>query len=144
MKYAENRLGPERIATEAYRMKSFLNQGLNIVLGSDFPVEPPNPFHGIYAAVTRKSPATGQGKDGSSMGWYAGEALNLDEAIAGFTTGPAYGAFMEGKAGVIKEGAWADWVVLDKPLEQMDIEDFRHAKVRETWVGGKMVYQRGG
>jgi len=143
MKYAEDRLGPERTTTEAYRMKTFLNQGLDIVLGSDFPVEPPNPFHGIYAAVTRKDPKTGQGKDGSPTGWHAGESLSVEEALSGFTTGPAYGGFMEGKAGLIKDGAWADWVVLDKPLEETDIEDFRHITVRETWVGGKMVYRRG-
>jgi predicted amidohydrolase YtcJ len=124
-------------------MKTFLKQGLRVVLGSDFPVEPPNPFHGIYAAVTRKHPMTGHGKDGSPEGWYADESLTVDEALAGFTTGPAYGGFMEGKAGLVKEGAWADWVVLDTPLEEMDIEDFRHVKVRETWVGGRMVYQRG-
>lgn len=140
MKYAELRLGPERTKKEAYRMRSLLDVGP--VLGSDFPVEPPNPFHGIYAAVTRKSPETGYGVNGSSDGWQTEEALSLDEALLGFTKGPAYGAFMEGLAGVIKKGALADWVVLDEPLESMDIEDLRELKVKETWVGGKQVYER--
>ncbi|KAI0386852.1 amidohydrolase family-domain-containing protein [Hypomontagnella monticulosa] len=140
MTYAEKRLGKERTAKEAYRMRSLLD--VNPVLGSDFPVEPPNPFQGIYAAVTRRSPHTGKGTDDSPDGWYTDEALDLDQAIRGFTEGPAYGGFTKGKTGIIKPGAYADWVVLDKPLESTDIEDFRSLKVRETWVAGKRVYSR--
>lgn len=140
MKYAEERLGPERTRTEAYRMRSLWD--LKPVLGSDFPVEPADPFQGIFAAVTRRSPHTGLGVGDSKEGWHPEEALSLDQALEGFTTGPAYGAFLEGKSGVIKEGAMADWVVLDKPLEGMDIDDLRSLKVRETWVGGRRVYHR--
>ncbi|KAH9906744.1 amidohydrolase family-domain-containing protein [Xylariomycetidae sp. FL2044] len=140
MAYAEKRLGRERTAKEAYRMRSMLD--INPVLGSDFPVEPPNPFHGIYAAVTRRSPHTGRGTDDAPEGWYTDEALTLDQAIRGFTEGPAYGGFTKGKTGVIRPGALADWIVLDKPLDQIDVEELRDLKVRETWVGGKKVYER--
>lgn len=142
MKYALARLGPERTAKEAYRMKSLLDVGPGPILGSDFPVEPPNPFHGIYAAVTRKSPATGLGFNGSAQGWHTDEALTLDAALWGFTGAAAYGAFLEDRVGVIKEGAFADWVVLDEPIEDMDIEKLRSLKVRETWVAGKKVYPK--
>ncbi|KAJ0120324.1 hypothetical protein J7T55_001182 [Diaporthe amygdali] len=140
MSYAELRLGSERTAGEAYRMHSLLD--LRPVLGSDFPVEPPNPFEGIYAAVARKSPHTGKGKGGSLDSWYPEEALTLREALVGFTEGPAHGAFLDGKAGVIQPGAMADWVVLDEPWEHLDVEDIRHLKVKETWVGGRQVYSR--
>lgn len=140
MGYAELRLGSKRTATEAYRMRSLLD--LQPVLGSDFPVEPPNPFQGIYAAVTRRSPHTGKGADGSMDGWYPEETLTLREALMGFTEGPAHGAFLDGKAGAIQPGAMADWVVLDEPLDSLDIEDLRHLKVKETWVGGRRVYLR--
>lgn len=140
MYYAEDRLGNGRTAEEAYRMRSLLP--LWLVLGSDFPVEPPNPFEGMYAAVTRKSPKTGLGKDGSKEGWYVEEALTIEEALMGFTVAPARAAFLEDKAGVIQEGAFADWVVLDEPLMSMDVDDLRSLKVRETWVGGKCVYRR--
>lgn len=113
-----------------------------LVLGSDFPVEPPDPWQGVYAAVTRKSPHTGLGKDGSSHGWHVEQALGLEDALRGFTTGPAYGAFLEGKAGVIEKGAFADWVVLDAPIDKLDVENLRTLQVRETWVAGKRVYQR--
>jgi predicted amidohydrolase YtcJ len=140
MKYAETRLGAARTAEEAYRMRSLLD--LRPILGSDFPVEPPDPFQGIYAAVARRNPHTGLGSDGGSSGWHVEEALTLDEALLGFTTQAAYGAFMEGKAGIIKEGAMADWVVIEKPLDQMEIDELRNLKVRETWVAGRQVYKR--
>ncbi|GAP83212.1 putative amidohydrolase 3 [Rosellinia necatrix] len=143
MAYAERRLGPERTRTEAYRMRSLLD--LRPVLGSDFPVEPADPFQGIYAAVTRRSPRTGRGPPDAAEphdGWHAEEALDLDQAVRGFTEGPAYGAFLEGRAGAIRPGAFADWVVLDRPLEETDVEDLRSLRVRETWVAGKRVYSR--
>lgn len=140
MAYAADRLGETRTKSEAYKMRSFLP--LHPILGSDFPVEPANPFEGIFAAVTRKSPRTGKGKDGAEQGWYTGEALTLDQALKGFTHGPAYGTFMEDKVGVIQEGAFADWVVLDEPLDGLALNDLRSVKVRETWVGGRCVYRR--
>lgn len=142
MKYAGQRLGPERTGSEAYRMKSLLD--VSPVLGSDFPVEPPNPFQGIYAAMTRKNPQTGLGPDpeNPSKGWHTEEALGLDEALLGFTRHAAYGAFLEHSAGIIRQGSFADWVVLDEALEDMDVEKLRTLKVRETWVGGRRVYSR--
>lgn len=142
MGYAESRLGKQRTKDEAYRMRSLLP--LRPVLGSDFPVEPASIFEGIYAALTRRSPRTGLDPSGGKKGWYPEETLTLEDALEGFTINPAYAAFLEGKAGVIEVGAYADWVVLDAPLESLDSEALRKAKVRETWVGGKRVYQRPG
>lgn len=142
MFYAELRLGKQRTATEAYRMRSLLP--LKPVLGSDFPVEPASIFEGIYAAMTRRSPKTGLDPSGGTTGWYPEETLSLEEALEGFTLSPSYAAFLEGKAGVIQEGAYADWVVLDEPLESLNVEALRKVKVRETWVGGKLVYKRPG
>lgn len=140
MGYAESRLGKQRTTDEAYRMRSILN--LNPVLGSDFPVEPASIFGGLYAATTRRSPRTGLDSTGGKIGWYPGETLTAEDALRGFTINPAFGAFLDGRAGIIREGAWADWVVLDQPLEGLDLEDLRKVTVRETYVGGKLVYRR--
>jgi len=140
MGYAESRLGEVRTKSEAYRMRSLLP--LRPVLGSDFPVEPANIFEGIYAAMTRRSPRTGLDPSGGKRGWYPEEAITLEDALKGFTINPAYGAFLDSKAGVIDVGSYADWVVLDEPLENMDVESLRKVLVRETWVGGKCVYKR--
>ncbi|OCK79779.1 hypothetical protein K432DRAFT_382766 [Lepidopterella palustris CBS 459.81] len=140
MSYAETRLGTKRTSEEAYRMRSLLP--LNPILGSDFPVEPADPFQGIFAAVARRSPQTGLDAHGGRDGWYMDEALTLEEALRGFTIGPAYGAFLEGKAGIIEVGAFADWIVLDEPLETMDVDGLRALRVREVWIAGKMVFER--
>ncbi|KAK3906756.1 hypothetical protein C8A05DRAFT_11509 [Staphylotrichum tortipilum] len=140
MVYAARRLGADRTAAEAYRMRSLLD--LAPVLGSDFPVEPPNPFEGLYAAVARKSPRTGTGPPGWEGGWHVEEALGLGDALDGFTRGAARGAFLEGRAGVIQEGAFADWVVLDEEIGTVGTEGLRKVRVRETWVGGRKVYDR--
>ncbi|CAE7030490.1 hypothetical protein CFE70_004189 [Pyrenophora teres f. teres 0-1] len=140
MGYAESRLGQERTELEAYRMRSLLP--LRPVLGSDFPVEPASIFEGMYAAITRRSPHTGLAPNGGKTGWYPEETLTFSQALEGFTVNPAYGAFLEDQAGVIEVGAYADWVVVDEELESLDVEALRKVTVRETWVGGKMVYQR--
>lgn len=142
MPYAEARLGKTRTETEAYRMRSLLP--LNPVFGSDFPVEPANIFEGIYAATTRRSPRTGLDAGGGTKGWYASETVTLEDALDAFTVNPAYAAFLEGKAGVIEAGAYADWIVLDDAIETLDAEALRKATVKETWVGGVRVYQRTG
>lgn len=171
MSYAELRLGRTRVETEAYRMRTFLRglavrsnetstasddnthrQPHPLVLGSDFPVEPPSPLAGIYAAVTRRNPKTGHGVNGPGdhSGWYVeSEGITADEALAGFTAGPAEAAFLETKAGVIAPGAFADWVVLEESWDAYALggdemmERLREGReVRETWVGGRMVYAR--
>lgn len=114
------------------------------VLGSDFPVEPPNPFHGMYAAVTRLSPATGTSPSGPG-GWYPEEKLSVEQALQGFTRNAAYGWFKEDRAGAIEVGKWADWVVLDVDLlgEKMlksEGRALRDVKVKETWVDGMKVW----
>ena len=138
MEYARERLGRERTLQEGYKMRSFLP--LLPVLGSDFPVEPPNPLHGIYAAVTRRSPKSGLGRNGSSSGWHEEETLRLEDALRGFTRWPARAAFLEGRAGVIQAGAFADWVVFDSPIAADAAEALREISVRETWLGGRRVY----
>ncbi|KAG9194047.1 hypothetical protein G6011_04082 [Alternaria panax] len=138
MGYAESRLGQQRTKNEAYRMRSLLP--LRPVLGSDFPVEPASIFEGMYAAITRRSPHTGLDPNGGKTGWYPEERLTFDQALEGFTTNAAYGAFLEGKAGVIESGAYADWIVVDEQLEFLDSESLRKVRVKETWVGGKRVY----
>jgi predicted amidohydrolase YtcJ len=148
MAYALSRLGPARLAHSAYRMASFfpvhkIPGGYpGPVLGSDFPVEPPNPFHGMYAAVTRLDPATGTSPSGDG-GWYPQEALSVEQALLGFTRNAAYGWFQEGVAGAIEVGKWADFIVVNRNVwEDDEGRGLRDMEVRETWVGGRKVYAR--
>lgn len=146
MAYALERLGPGRLSNSAYRMASLFPSLASAstypgpVLGSDFPVEPPSPFEGMYAAVTRLNPKTGTSPSGPG-GWHAEQALTVEQALLGFTRNAAYGWAKESKTGAIEVGKWADWVVLDRDVWADESgRGLRDVVVRETWVGGKRVY----
>ena len=94
----------------AYAMKTQLDFGARLALGSDAPVESPNPFWGLYAAVTR------QRADGSpsAEGWYPEQKLTMAQAWEGYTLGPAYAAGMENRLGRLAPNHLADLIVLEQ------------------------------
>jgi predicted amidohydrolase YtcJ len=133
---AETRIGAERIKG-AYAWRSFLQQGSRIACGSDFPVEAPNPFFGIHAAVTR------QDKDGLPIaGWYPEQEMSLKEAFRCFTLDAAYAGHQEKTLGSLETGKYADFIVIDRDLFKMSPYDIHQTTVLETWVGGRQVYQK--
>lgn len=133
---AETRVGPERIKG-AYAWRTFLHQGSRIACGSDFPVESPNPFFGIHAAVTRMDHA-GQ----PVAGWHPEQAMSLKEAFRCFTLDAAYAGHAENSLGSLEPGKWADFIVIDQDLFKMPTYDIHKVGVLQTWVGGKAVYQK--
>jgi len=133
---AETRVGHERMAG-AYAWRSFLHQGSRIACGSDFPVESPNPFFGIHAAVTRQD-ASGQ----PIAGWYPNQAMSLKEAFRCFTLDAAYAGHAENSLGSLEPGKWADFIVVDQDLFKMPTYDIYKTGVLQTWVAGKPVYQK--
>jgi predicted amidohydrolase YtcJ len=136
MNMAEQRVGAERIKG-AYAWRTFLKQGSRIACGSDFPVESPNPFHGIHAAVTRQD-AQGQ----PSAGWNADQAMTLKEAFRCFTLDAAYAAHQENAIGSLEAGKWADFIVIDQDLFKMPAADIHKTGVLQTWVAGREVYRK--
>ena len=133
---AESRVGPERIKG-AYAWRSFLHQGSRIACGSDFPVESPNPFFGIHAAVTRQD-ASGQ----PIAGWYPNQAMSLKEAFRCFTLDAAYAGHAENSLGSLEPGKWADFIVIDQDLFKVSPYEIYKTGVLQTWVAGKTVYQK--
>ncbi|MBK9265054.1 MAG: amidohydrolase [Polyangiaceae bacterium] len=132
MPWAPARLGPDRLAG-AYAWRSLEKAGAFLVFGSDFPVEEPSPLLGIWAAVSRQDPA------GNPPGGFLPEQrVTLDEAIAGFTTGPAYAAFAENSRGKIAPGYVADLTVFEKELTAG--RELLDTKIVAVVVGGKQVY----
>ncbi len=120
----------------AYNPRVQLDQGVVVAFGSDSPVESFDPLKGIHAAVTRQRADGTPGKDG----WYPENRLTVDEALRGFTLGPAYAASMESRLGKLAPGFLADLVVLDRDLYAIDPSDILNAKVIATMVDGAWRY----
>ena len=133
---AEQRIGAERIKG-AYAWRTFLKQGSKIACGSDFPVESPNPFEGLHAAVTRQNNAGVP--DG---GWYKNQAMTLTEAFRCFTLDAAYAGHQEKTLGSLEPGKWADFIVIDRDLFTMPTYDIYKTGVLQTWVAGRQVYEK--
>jgi predicted amidohydrolase YtcJ len=133
---AEQRVGAERIKG-AYAWRTFLQQGSRIACGSDFPVEAPNPFYGIHAAVTRQD-AGGQ----PIAGWYPEQEMSLKEAFRCFTLDAAWAGHQEKDLGSLETGKYADFIVIDRDLFKMSPYDIRKTAVLETWVAGRQVYMK--
>ena len=133
MNWAEARLGPKR-AAYSYAWASFAKKGVVLAFGTDYPVEPVAPFRGLYAAVTRKS------EDGKKE-YHPEQKLNMEQAIAAYTTGSAFAEFAEKEKGTLAPGMLADLVVLDTDITAVPPEKILGTKVLRTVVGGKTVYE---
>ena len=134
MPWAPDRLGPDRLAG-AYAWRSLLDSGARVPLGSDFPVESPDPLWGIHAAVTRQDHA-GQPEGG----WLPDQRLTVQQAVHGFTLGAAYAAFEEDLKGSLAVGKLADLVVLSRDVFEAQPADILQTEVVLTVVGGEVVY----
>jgi predicted amidohydrolase YtcJ len=130
------RLGDVRLEG-AYAWASLRKANARTALGSDFPVEPANPFYGLHAAVTR------QDRNGEPPGgWRPEQAMSLQLALKGFTLDAAYAGGAEGKVGTLSEGKWADFIVLDRDPFGMAPAELPKVQVLETWLAGQRVFVR--
>ncbi|HKW75468.1 MAG TPA: amidohydrolase [Terriglobales bacterium] len=133
MNWAEARLGPER-AKYSYAWKQFLDEGVPLAFGTDYPVEPITSFRGLYCAVTRKNEA-------GTKEYFPEQKVDIQQAIAAYTTGSAYAQFAENEKGQLRPGMLADFVVLDRDITKIAPEEILKTRVLRTVVGGKTVYQ---
>jgi len=132
---AEARLGPDRLKG-AYAWQTVEKLGIPIAFGSDFPVESPNPFPGLAAAISRQD-MNGQ----PPGGWLPEERVSLAQALAGFTRGAAYAGFAEDRIGSLEPGKWADFIVVDTDPSK-GAPALARTQVLETWIAGKKVWEK--
>jgi predicted amidohydrolase YtcJ len=135
MRWAEQRVGPERVKG-AYAWATMQKFGIRLAFGTDYPVEPITPFRGLYACVTRELPA-----GGPPGGWQPQEKISLSDCIRAYTSGSAYGEFMEGKKGELKAGEFADFIVLSNDLTKASPAQILETRVLRTVVGGRSVHR---
>ncbi len=132
----EARLGAGRLAG-AYAWRSIAATGAHLAFGSDFPVESPNPFPGIAAAVSRADP---QGQPPG--GWRPEERVTLAQALAGFTREAAYAGMADDRLGSLDPGHLADFIIVDHDITSAVPTDIAATKVLETWMAGRKVWER--
>jgi len=134
MQMADRYWGPR--SRYAYAWRTQLEAGAMMAFGSDAPVESPNPFWGIHAAVTRRR------RDGSpgNAGWYPNERINLEQALQAYTRGPAIAAGLETVQGMLAPGYLADLVVLDLDPFRVPHESLASLLPVGTMVGGVWRY----
>jgi predicted amidohydrolase YtcJ len=135
MYFVEDRIGQKR-AVGAYAWRSFIDAGLVIPCGSDFPVESNNPMLGIYAAITRQDP-----NGWPEGGWFPEQRMTIEEAIKGFTIWAAYAAFQENVLGSIEIGKLADFTILENDILEIPAEEILTTRPIYTIVGGKIRYR---
>jgi predicted amidohydrolase YtcJ len=133
---AEARLGPNRLKG-AYAWQTVEKLGIPLAFGTDFPVESPNPFPGLSAAVSRQDL---NGKPAG--GWIPSERLSFEQALAAYTRGSAYAGFAEDRIGALEPGKWADFVLVDRDPTKVDPQQLGRSQILQTWIAGKKVWER--
>jgi predicted amidohydrolase YtcJ len=124
----------------SYAWRSLLDTGALVAFGSDAPVETPNPFAGIHAAVTR------QDEEGyPEGGWYPEERITVDEAVRAYTADAVRSApyLKGGVTGTLTPGSVADLLVLDRDIFEVEPMELKDARPLATVVGGEAVYDEG-
>jgi predicted amidohydrolase YtcJ len=132
MNWAEDRLGPQR-AAYSYAWKAFLEAGVPLAFGTDYPVEPITPFRGLYAAVTRKN-------ESGTKTYFPANKITRGQALFAYTQGSAYAEFAEKRKGKLTPGFEADFIVVDHDLYKIDAPQILNTKVLATYVGGRQVF----
>jgi predicted amidohydrolase YtcJ len=135
MRWTEDRVGPER-AKGSYAWATMLKNGVRLAFGTDYDVEPISPMRGLYACVTRELP-----DGGPQGGWQPQEKISLEDCIRAYTTGSTYAEFEEGKKGELKEGEYADFLILSNDLTKVPPTEYGKTRVLRTVVAGRTVYQ---
>jgi len=129
MNWAQDRLGPNR-AAYSYAWKAFLDAGVPLAFGTDYPVEPITPFRGLYAAVTRQNIA-------ATKTYFPQNKITRGQALYAYTQGSAYAEFAEKHKGKLIPGYDADFILVDRDLYKTPAQSIPYTHVQETYVAGQ-------
>jgi len=120
----------------AYAFNTLLANRTRLVFGSDAPVESPNPFWGLHAAVTRQRHSGYPSADG----WNPQERISLLQALESYTLHPAYAAGWENRLGRLAPGYLADLVVLPTDPFTSDPATLYDLQPERVMVNGEWVF----
>lgn len=133
-RWAERVIGAERLRG-TYAFRSLIDSGATVAFGSDWFVAPPIPLLGISAAVTRRT------LDGANPGgWIAEEKVTVEQALRAHTFGAAHAGFQERVLGSLETGKRADFVVIDRDLTRIPVDEIADCRVVMTVIDGAVRY----
>jgi predicted amidohydrolase YtcJ len=124
--------GPERVRW-SYPAKSYIENGVVEAAGSDVDVTPISPWWGIWAAVTRKELQSGQVLAPE-------ERITIEQALTLYTRNGAYAGFEEDIKGSLAPGKVADFIVVDRDVLSVPVDELKDVQVLQSWVGGQQIY----
>jgi len=131
-------VGEERMA-RMQPFRSYMEAGVVVTSGSDYPVTSHDPWMGFYALLTRRDQATGRvfGPD---------ETLGMADALRTYTVNGAYLMRAEDRLGSLEVGKLADLVVLDLPdIQELERDPELAFQMRDrvllTIVDGRIRYE---
>ena len=130
---------PEGMKDKAYPLKSFFDHGVNASSHSDFPAlcgSPDDPFSIMEIAVT------GVYYPEKSEPWWTEELLTREQALAALTINVARQMFLENERGSVKEGKYADFLLVTKDVLTCPVTEIHEAKPAATYFEGQKVFEQ--
>ena len=128
---------PAGMADKSYPLKSFFDHGINVSSHSDFPAlsgSPDDPFGIMEIAVT----GVQQSENGAP--WWPEELLTRKQALTALTINCAKQMFIEEERGSIREGKYADFLLVDKDVLSCPVTEISTARVCATYFEGEKVF----
>lgn len=129
-----DRLGEGRLKL-SYAWNTLRKNGIMLTASSDAPVEPVDPFWGIYSVVMRQD-----GNELPEGGWQPQERLTVYDAVCMYTKNAAYSSYEEDIKGTLEPGKLADFIVIDRDIFHIPGREIKETKVMKTYVNGQCVY----
>jgi predicted amidohydrolase YtcJ len=121
--FSEPELFYRRWGGGVFPLRTLLEAGIPLALGSDGPL---NPYLNLmFASIHPYNPK---------------EAITREQAVRAYTYGSAFAEFAEGEKGTIAKGRLADLVVLSQDIFSVDAPELPKTRSVLTVVGGRVVY----
>jgi predicted amidohydrolase YtcJ len=135
-------------ARDEYPLKSFIKEGVIITSSSDHSVTPiPNPFYAIEAGVTRNlynhdyfGVDDIDNMDDERYLLNKNERGSVEDLVRSFTINGAYQIFRENEIGSLEVGKYADFIIIDRDIFNINPIDIENTKVLKTFFNGCLVY----
>ncbi len=128
---------PVGMEDKSYPMKSYFDHGINMSSHSDFPAlsgSPDDPFGIMEVAVT------GVYYPEQAKPWWPEELLTREQALTALTINCAKQMFIEKERGSVKEGKFADFLLVTKDVLTCPVTEIHKAKPAATYFEGKKVF----